>query len=200
MPLETLGLGQRAVAGIRRIEWMYRAVLRRDVQNADLLAGAVFIGVCAHNDRRAGHERLPAEAVHQRLGDREALAFDQHLFPFGALGLDDQIHVRVLPIEPRDLAFDQYLLGRVKQGLAVMRERRHAEGRSGGENKNSHGSDSHVETSWQAIARLQRSTRQRTILTAVYPEFQRLPYKGAIHNRRYMRHTKTAGVSPIGGR
>src|SRR5262245_31443863 len=150
MPLETLGRRQRAVAGIGRVEGMYLAVLSRDVENADLLAGAVFVGVCAHNDRRAGRERLPAEAIHQRLRNREAFSFDQNLFAFGAFGLDDQIHMRVLPVEPRDRPFDQYLLRRVKHRLAVMRERRRAEGRCDRENKDSSGSDSHLETSRQA--------------------------------------------------
>ena len=38
--------------------------------------------------------------------NREAFAFDQNLFAFGAFGLDDQIHMRVLPVEPRDRPFD----------------------------------------------------------------------------------------------
>jgi hypothetical protein len=36
----------------------------------------------------------------------------------------------------------------------VMRERRRAEGRCGRENKDSLGSDAHLETSWQAIAKI----------------------------------------------
>ena len=122
---------------------MYLAVLSRDVQNADLLAPAAAIGVGAHDDRRAGHQRLPVEAIDERLRDREAFAFHQHRLAVRAFGLDDQVHVRIHPVEPRDLPFDQYLLGRVEHGLAVVRERRRAEKRDRGER---------VEWRWAGVA------------------------------------------------
>ena len=96
--------------------------------NADLLAPAAAIGIGAHDDGRAGLQCVAIEAVDERLRDPEAFAFDQRRLAVGAFGLDDQVHVRVHPVEPRDLAFDQDFLGRVEHGLAVVGESGSAEG------------------------------------------------------------------------
>jgi hypothetical protein len=125
---------------------MYLAILSRDVENADLFAGPAS-RVCAHNDRCPGHQRLPAEAIHEGLRNCETFAFHQHRLAIGAFGLDDQVHVRILPVELRHLPFDQYFLRRVEYALAVMRERSRAEGTGRCKNKDSHRSHSHVVTS-----------------------------------------------------
>ena len=103
MTLEALGRREDAGSAIRGIERMNLAVLRRDVLDADLLAPTAAIGIGAHDDRRAGLQCVAIEAVDERLRDPEAFAFDQRRLAVRALGLDDQVHVRVHPVEPRDL-------------------------------------------------------------------------------------------------
>src|SRR5690606_41560554 len=107
---EALGRRQRARAPVRRIERMNLPILRRDVENADLLAPAAAIRVRAHDDRRARLERLAAQPVDERLSDREAFALDDRGLPVGTDRLDEQIHVRVLPVEAVDCSLDQYFL------------------------------------------------------------------------------------------
>ena len=105
---------------IRGIERMNLAVLRRDVLDADLLTPTAAIGIGAHDDGRAGLQCVPIEAVDERLRNPEAFAFYECRLTVRAFGFDDQVHVRVHPVEPRNRAFDQDLLGRVEHGHAVV--------------------------------------------------------------------------------
>src|SRR5690606_15355499 len=97
----------------------------------------------AHHDRRAGLERLATEAVDERLSDREALALDQGRLTVRADRLDDEVHVRILPVEARDCPFDQYLLGLIEHRLAVMSEGGRPEWHGRCENAESRRSKSH---------------------------------------------------------
>src|SRR5690606_23922982 len=67
---------------------------------------------------------------------------------------DDQVHVWVLPVEPRDGPFDQDLLRLIEHGLAVMSGRRRAERHGRCEKTDSRRVESHGETSEQAIMRM----------------------------------------------
>ena len=69
-----------------------------------------------------GFSAFAIEPVDQRLRDPEAFAFDQRRLAVRAFGFDDQVHVRVHPVEARDRAFDDELLRRVEHGLAVVAE------------------------------------------------------------------------------
>jgi hypothetical protein len=104
---------------------MNLAVLRRDVEDADLLTPTAAIGMGAHHDGCAGLQCLAIEPIDQRLRNPEAFAFYERRLTIRAFGFYDQVHVRVHPVEPRDRAFDEDLLGLVEHGLAVV-------GRSGG--------------------------------------------------------------------
>ena len=92
--------------------------------------------------------RCSPQAVDERLRDRDALALDECRLAVRPRRLDDQVHVRVYPVEPRDLALDQDLLRRVEHRLAVMRERRGAKSQGRCENTDRLGS--HVATSERA--------------------------------------------------
>ena len=96
---------------------MNLAVLGRDIEYAGLLAPAAAIGIGAHDDRRAGLQRLPIEAVDQRLRNPEALPFHERGLAVRAHGLDDQVHARVHPVEPRNRPFDQDLLRLIEHGV-----------------------------------------------------------------------------------
>ena len=73
---------QRARVG--RIERMNLAVLRRDVEDAHLLAPAAAIRVRAQDDGRARLQRVAVEPVDERLRDAEAFAFDERRLAVGA--------------------------------------------------------------------------------------------------------------------
>ena len=103
--------------------------------DADLLAPTAAIGIGAHDDGRAGLQCVPIKAVDERLRDPDAFAFDQRRLAVRAYGLDDQVHVRVHPVEPRDLALDEDLLGRVEHRLAVVGGSRDAQQGGRGENR-----------------------------------------------------------------
>src|SRR5690606_28431203 len=94
----------------------------------------------------------------------EALAFDQCRLAVRADGLDDQVHVRVHPVEPRDGPFDQYFLRLIEHGLAVMGESRRTE-RHGRccEKVDSRRAESHVETSEQASTAMINDCARRGI-------------------------------------
>ena len=127
MTLEALGRRQRAGPAIRGIERMNLAVLRRDVHDADLLAPTAAIGVGAHDDGRAGRQRVSIEPVDERLRDPDAFALYERRLAVRAFRRDDEVHVRVHPVEARDRAFDDDLLRRVEHGLAVVRRSGSAE-------------------------------------------------------------------------
>ena len=68
------------------------------------------------------------EPVDQRLRNGEAFPFHQRCLTVGAFGLDDQVHMRIHPVEPLNRPLDQDLLGRVEHGLAVVGEAGAAKG------------------------------------------------------------------------
>src|SRR5512134_2417015 len=112
---------------------MNLAVLRRDVLYADLLTPAAAIGVSANDDGRAGLQCISIEAVDERLRNPETFAFYERRLAVRARGGDNQVHVRIHPVEPLDGAFDQDLLGSVEHGLAVVGESGRGDRRDRGE-------------------------------------------------------------------
>ena len=116
---------------------MNLAVLSRDVEDAHLLAPAAAIRIDADDDRSAGLQVLALQTVDQRLRDAEAFAFDERRFAVRPLGFDGQVHVRVRPLELRDLAFDHLHFRHVEHRHAVVGECGAAEQRGGGENRSS---------------------------------------------------------------
>ncbi len=112
---------------------MNRAVLSRDVEDAHLLAPAAAIRIDANDDRCAGLQVLALQTVDRRLRDPEAFAFDERRFTVWPLGFDGQVHVRVRPVELRDLAFDHFHFRHVEHRHAVVGIRRGAQQRASGE-------------------------------------------------------------------
>jgi hypothetical protein len=90
---------------------------------------------------------LPIEAVDERLRNPEAFAFYERCLAVRAFGLDDQVHVRVHPVEPRDCPFDQDLLGHIEHRHAVVRGSRGAQERGRGERMRGGSHKPHVGTS-----------------------------------------------------
>ena len=135
MTLEALGRRQRARPAIRGIERMNLAVLRRDVHDADLLAPTAAIGVGAHDDGRAGRQRVSIEPVDERLCDPDAFAFYQRRLAVRAFRRDDEVHVRVHPVEARDRAFDDDLLASCRTWTGCGAPKRDAQEGGRGENR-----------------------------------------------------------------
>ena len=77
MTFDALGPREHARPRVRRVERMNLAVLRRHVHDAHLLAPTAAIRVGAHDDGRAGFQRVSIQAVDERLRDADALAFDE---------------------------------------------------------------------------------------------------------------------------
>ncbi len=108
------------------VERVDGAVGGRHVEAAHGLVIAEPVGIGAHHDAGPDRERVLAEPVDPGLGDREA--FDLHLARHAveAVGLDDEVDVGVLPVEPRDGPLERDLPGCVEGRLAVVGERRRA--------------------------------------------------------------------------
>src|SRR5690606_11785929 len=133
-----------AISGIKRVNL---AVFGRDVEDADLLTPTAAIRIGAHDDGGAGLQCLALEAVDERLRNADSLALYQRRLTVRARGPDDQVHVRVYPVEARDRAFDEDLLRRVEHRLAMVGGSGGAQERRRGENRSSGCQTLHVETS-----------------------------------------------------
>jgi hypothetical protein len=96
------------------------AIFGRDIENTHLLAPATAIRIHAYNDRRTGLQRFAAEPIDECLSNREAFTFDLRWLAIGAERIDEEIHMRVDPVEARNGAFEQYLLRGIEHGLAVV--------------------------------------------------------------------------------